>query len=155
MSLFPLQWFHLDFLKVCICNGFQQKGQFCFSLFQVCSCRQKMRRVKTSSSNLSFLCLDQLCSSCLLPSVCPPYLFFFFFFWCVCLHGFWALSNSIWPQQRRRRGEKKHFHMCKLGTPTPLPTQSPYVCTRTLTHTCTDACMQAVPCLIRTDCQSC
>lgn len=42
-------------------------------------------------------------------------------FWCVCLHGFWALSNSIWPQQRRRRSEKNHFHMCKLGTP-PNPT---------------------------------
>lgn len=40
-------------------------------------------------------------------------------FWCVCLHGFWALSNSIWPQQRRRRREKKNFHMCKLGPPRP------------------------------------
>lgn len=58
-------------------------------------------------------------------------------FWCVCLHGFWALSNSIWPQQRRRCNEKNHFHMCKLGTPPPQPhryTQTDTSCTFPPTH---------------------
>jgi len=69
--------------------------------------------IQTSGIQLFLLLYPPLSWTPSHPSLPPCFLFF----WCVCLHGFWTLSNSIWPQQRRRRGEKKHFHMRKLGTP--------------------------------------
>lgn len=92
-------------------------------------------RSKTINSNSFFLCFNDinfpfLSFLLLLSPIFPPAPPSSSLFWCVCFHGFWTLSNSIWPQQRRRHGEKKHFHMCKLGTP---PTPPPYTQSHTNT----------------------
>ena len=43
----------------------------------------------------------------------------FFFFWCVCLHDFEVLANSICPQQSHRRREKA-FPYVQISIQAPL-----------------------------------